>query len=235
MLLLPAATRQPEPLKGGMCAIFIVWTRHHPQSRDRAAVPASTKTTASAGPAVAMLGWRMAESGNPFWSFSLALYGRPGVAPALIGLQDRLGLDVNMLLFCCWTGTVGRPLSPADIAAVEHIAEPWQAEVVRPLRALRRRLKGGFADLPAAAVEAYRKRINELEIAGERLAQDAMAGLLPATPALPPSAALVAGNLTAYLRARRVVVGTADEGDLAAVLGGCFPDASLEELRFTSA
>jgi uncharacterized protein (TIGR02444 family) len=176
----------------------------------------------------------MVEGTNPFWSFSLALYGRPGVAPALIGLQDRLGLDVNMLLFCCWAGTVGRPLSADDIAAVEQVAEPWQAEIVRPLRAVRRRLKAGFAGLSAAAVEAYRKRVNELEIAGEQLAQDAMAGLLPATPTLPPSAALIAGNLKAYLRVRRVVVGPAEEDDLTAVLQGCFPDASLEEVRFTN-
>jgi uncharacterized protein (TIGR02444 family) len=177
----------------------------------------------------------MAESSDPFWSFSLALYGRPGVAPALIGLQDRLGLDVNMLLFCCWAGTIGRPLSAEDIAAVEQIAEPWQAEIVRPLRAVRRRLKGGFVGLPAAAVETYRKRVNELEIAGEQLAQEAMAGLLPATPALPSSAALVAGNLKAYLQTRRVVAGPPEEDDLTAVLHGCFPDASLEEVRFTNA
>jgi uncharacterized protein (TIGR02444 family) len=175
----------------------------------------------------------MAEDGNPFWSFSLALYGRPGVALALIALQDRLGLDVNMLLLCCWAGTVGRVLSAEDIAAVEQIAEPWQAEIVRPLRAVRRRLKGGFAGLPPERVEAYRKRVNELEIAGEQLAQEAMTGLLPATPTLPSSAALVAGNLESYLRARRVVVGPTEEDDLTAVLRGCFASASLEDVRFT--
>src|SRR5262245_30453902 len=136
----------------------------------------------------------MGEGTNPFWPFSLALYGRPGVAPALIALQDRLGLDVNMLLFCCWAGTLGRSLSAEDIAIVDKVAEPWQAEIVRPLRAVRRRLKGGFAGLPVQAVESYRKRVNELEIAGEQLAQEAMASLLPAAPALPSSAALVAGN-----------------------------------------
>jgi uncharacterized protein (TIGR02444 family) len=177
----------------------------------------------------------MAESGNPFWSFSLSLYGRAGVAPALIALQDRLGLDVNMLLFCCWAGTVGRTLSAEDIAAVEQIAEPWQAEIVRPLRAVRRRLKGGFAGLPPEGVEAYRKRVNELEIAGEQLAQEAMTGLLPEAPALPSSAALIAGNLKTYLRARRVVVGPAEEDDLTVVLRGCFPSASLEDVRFTNA
>ena len=50
--------------------------------------------------------------------------------------------------------------------------------MVRPLRALRRRLKGGFGGLPADRVEAYRKRLNELEIDGERIAQEAMSALL---------------------------------------------------------
>ena len=40
-----------------------------------------------------------------FWRFSLALYARPGVAEALIALQDRAGLDVNLILFGLWVGT----------------------------------------------------------------------------------------------------------------------------------
>ena len=113
---------------------------------------------------------------STFWSFTLGLYGKPGVAPALIGLQDRLGLDVNMLLYCCWAGADGRVLSRDDLKAVEAVAEPWQSEVVRPLRALRRRLKGGFGAMPTDRVQAYRKRVNELEIEGEHIAQNAMGG-----------------------------------------------------------
>src|SRR5215813_13964122 len=109
-----------------------------------------------------------------FWAFSLGLYGKPGVASALIALQDRLGLDVNMLLYCCWAGAEGRRLSREDLKAVEAVADPWQSEVVRPLRALRRRLKGGFGAMPAERVQAYRKRVNELEIEGEHIVQNAM-------------------------------------------------------------
>src|SRR5215813_68363 len=115
-----------------------------------------------------------APGDGSFWTFTLALYGKPGVAPALIGLQDRLGLDVNMLLYCSWAGANLRLLSRDDLKAVEAVAEPWQSEVVRPLRALRRRLKGGFAPMPADRVESYRKRVNELEIEGEHIVQNAM-------------------------------------------------------------
>jgi uncharacterized protein (TIGR02444 family) len=43
-----------------------------------------------------------------FWCFSLAFYERPGVADALIALQDRDGFDVNLVLFALWLGISGR-------------------------------------------------------------------------------------------------------------------------------
>ncbi len=166
-----------------------------------------------------------------FWSFTLGLYGKPGVAPALIGLQDRLGLDVNMLLYCCWAGAEGRLLSRDDLKAVEAVAEPWQSEVVRPMRALRRRLKGGFGVMPADRVAAYRKRVNELEIEGEHIAQNAMAQ--------PPrgerragatAAAVIAANLKAYLKLRHAPVDASERVDLITILRACCADASADEI-----
>ena len=43
-----------------------------------------------------------------FWRFSLAFYERPGVADALIALQDCDGFDVNLVLFALWLGVSGR-------------------------------------------------------------------------------------------------------------------------------
>ncbi|MCG8546534.1 MAG: TIGR02444 family protein, partial [Alphaproteobacteria bacterium] len=37
--------------------------------------------------------------GNAFWNFSLRAYARPGVADACIRLQDRYGVDVNVLFY----------------------------------------------------------------------------------------------------------------------------------------
>ena len=177
-----------------------------------------------------------APEDGPFWTFSLALYGRPGVSAALIGLQDRLGLDVNMLLFCCWTGSGGRSLSTDDLSAVEAATEPWQTEVVRPLRALRRRLKTGIDGLPADRVEAYRKRIADLEIEGERIAQDAMANRLPgARQDHESAAARVAANLTTYLRLRNAAAGGDDRAALTTVLRACCPEAGSGPFTFESA
>ena len=166
-----------------------------------------------------------------FWSFTLGLYGKPGVAPALIGLQDRLGLDVNMLLYCCWAGADGRLLSRDDLRAVEAVAEPWQSEVVRPLRALRRRLKGGFGAMPAERVQTYRKRVNELEIEGEHIAQNAMAQPPRGEHAAGASAAAaVAANLTAYLKLRHAPVDAPERDDLTTILCACCPEATADEI-----
>ena len=48
-----------------------------------------------------------ASSPEPFWDYSLALYGRPGVEACCLRLQDRLGVDVNLLLLCCWLAARG--------------------------------------------------------------------------------------------------------------------------------
>ena len=48
------------------------------------------------------------------WRFSLAFYARPGVSEALIGLQDRAGLDVNLVLFALWLGVSGRSRLTSD-------------------------------------------------------------------------------------------------------------------------
>ncbi len=159
-----------------------------------------------------------------FWNFSLGLYGRPGVAPALLGLQDALGLDVNMLVFCCWAASRGQALTSADLDAVEAVAEPWQVEVIRPLRALRRRLKGGFPPLPPDRVENYRKGFSDLEIEGEHIAQEAMEVALPLSAAAPASAALTAANLKAYVAHAQKETGDKESAALTTILQACHPD-----------
>ena len=104
-----------------------------------------------------------------FWRFSLAFYERPGVAEALIALQDRGSFDVNVTLFALWFGISGRGVLGHDLlAAAEREATALRSEVVEPLRELRRRLRGH----PDAAVQRLREGVKELELAGERLVQE---------------------------------------------------------------
>ncbi len=113
-------------------------------------------------------------AGKRLWSFSLAFYERPGVAAALIALQDGAGLDVNLILFSIWLGLSGRGRvdEPAQEAA-DRAVQAIRVDVIEPLRALRRRLKTA----PAADIQRLRERIKTLEIDAERAAQDRLAAL----------------------------------------------------------
>jgi uncharacterized protein (TIGR02444 family) len=85
---------------------------------------------------------RLADlSTSRFWAFSLELYEDNAVAEACIALQDRHGLDVNMLLFALFAASRGTSLSGADIEQLEMMVGPWRRNVVRPLRRVRRWLK----------------------------------------------------------------------------------------------
>jgi uncharacterized protein (TIGR02444 family) len=114
------------------------------------------------------------------WRFSCAFYAQPGVSEALIALQDRAGLDVNLILFALWQGACGlRRLSQAELMAAERSAGPIRAAIVLPLRALRRKLRSDRD----ADIQRLRERIKTLEIAAERIIQRRLARLLAGTPA----------------------------------------------------
>lgn len=110
---------------------------------------------------------------NPFWAFSLAVYRKPGVAEACLRLQDGGGADVNLLLYCCWmAGVADAPLGRDAVAKAAARTEDWRAGVVVPLRAVRRRMKEGFAGVPAESAESLRSEVKRAELAAERLQQD---------------------------------------------------------------
>ena len=107
-------------------------------------------------------------SGESLWRFSLAFYARPGVAKALIALQDRAGCDVNVILFALWRGLAhGHRLEHAELMAAEAAVAPLRRAVIEPLRWLRRGLK---ADSDPD-IQALRRRVTALELAAERRAQ----------------------------------------------------------------
>lgn len=145
---------------------------------------------------------------SPFWRFSLAFYGRPGVAPACLRCQDEARADVNLVLFMLWQASFGVRFDPAAVAALEARVAPWRLRVVEPLRAIRRHLKD-TPILPAG--EAYRDRIKAVELEAERLLQEALFAAAPApvvsSPLAPAEiAAMAKDNLGAYEAAARLTL-----------------------------
>ena len=114
---------------------------------------------------------RLPEIDNPFWRFSLTVYGRPGVADACIALQETLGVDVNLLLFCAWAGVSHRArLSEWDVRKLMDVSSGWQRSVVQPIRGARHYLKSP-AEIGAAEVQALRKQAAALELQAEQVEQ----------------------------------------------------------------
>jgi uncharacterized protein (TIGR02444 family) len=170
------------------------------------------------------------NSNNPFWTYSVLLYGRDGVAPACLELQDRLDIDVNVLLFCCWAGSRGRALSETEIEGLIAATRPWRDEVVRPLRAVRRWLKTQDV-APEDAAERLREDVKAGELAAEAVQQAMLWRAFPiADGAANPEA--VAGNLRRYLAVHGRTPGAADTAALAAILCACCPAlAPLDAVR----
>jgi uncharacterized protein (TIGR02444 family) len=117
-------------------------------------------------------------AGFPFWSFSVELYGRPGVAPACLALQDRFGCDVNLLLFALWAARSGVSLGRHEFERLDAAVAPWRAGVVEPIRALRRRIKAEALDADPELAEACRQALLKAELQAERAAQELLARTL---------------------------------------------------------
>jgi len=125
---------------------------------------------------------RQEAPGDDLWRFALDLYAQPGVSDACLLLQDRYGCDVPMLLFAAWAGAErGVALGADDVVAARGAVTAWQAEVVKPLRGVRRRLKQGPPPAPDARTGDLRARLQAIEIDAERIELETLAKCLPAT------------------------------------------------------
>jgi uncharacterized protein (TIGR02444 family) len=100
--------------------------------------------------------------------FALAVYGHDGVSPACLLLQNRVDLDVNLILFGAYVGAIRqRSLTETDLTTAAARVSDWHLEVVRPLRSVRQRLKSGPPPAPSPATIELRSKLQQLEIESE--------------------------------------------------------------------
>jgi uncharacterized protein (TIGR02444 family) len=161
------------------------------------------------------------------WRFALDLYAQPGVSQSCLLLQDRHGCDVTLLLFAAWAGAeCGIALGPDDVIAARGAVAAWQAEVVKPLRAVRRRLKHGPPPAPNPRTADLRTRLQAIEIDAERIELETLAGTLPPSRAgsLPPgrssegAGGLAERSVAVTVNLMEVAPGVEDDADAAAAL-----------------
>lgn len=171
---------------------------------------------------------------SPFWDYSLSLYGYPTVEDACLSLQRRHGLDVNLLLFACWLADQGIELDHRILAQARDAVSAWQAEVVRPLRAVRRRLAIRLDHAKPESlhqrwpdhVMKLRRDVMALELDGEHLTQLALGSIADdQQPTQMPGVQLASLNL---IRLR--CLHDDDVEDLEMLLGQAFPTATKKQL-----
>jgi uncharacterized protein (TIGR02444 family) len=158
------------------------------------------------------------------------------VAEACLDLQERRGCDVNILLFCCWLGASGRPTLTADrLRTILKASEAWQAEIVQPLRRVRRILKDRpWPDALPETLDAVRRRVADAELAAEHAEQIKLASLHtpPADRDRPVEKRLRAavGNLGVYAVCLAVVPDAQDRAAVAALMAATFPMLDASEI-----
>ena len=173
---------------------------------------------------------------SELWDFTISVYGREGVSGACIALQDRRGLDVDLLLMCCWLGASGRGRTDAaELDRAWNAVSAWQAEVVATLRAVRRRIKEGFPGAPEAAAATVGKAVLKQEIEGEHVTQIMLEQTIdrPGNDGVAPArqAADAAANLALYVKGQSISPDDRDRADLATILAGTAPDLPADEIR----
>ncbi len=173
----------------------------------------------------------------PFWDFSLRVYGSDGVPAACIALQERRGIDVNLLLFCAWNGESGRGvLAESDLEATLAATTAWNRDIVCALRVVRNRLKGGMPSIPTERSDVLRKMILEIEVKSEHVEQIALAAAVvrPADPALAAERRCddAVMNIAAYFLRHGFTPDAEDARQVVIVLDPAFPEigrTALEE------
>lgn len=172
---------------------------------------------------------------NPFWTFSLRVYRRPGVANACIALQDRLGVDVNMLLLAMWTAWHGTILAGRPLAAATSFSRTWSNNVVRPLRAARRFLRApSLPPLPAVDRSDLRPKVARVELQAEKIEQTVLAAFVPVAHRRLgglDGARLGAANLGRYFAHAGLHPNSKDVKRIAVVLKAVFRDCDPDHLQ----
>jgi uncharacterized protein (TIGR02444 family) len=175
---------------------------------------------------------------NEFWDFATRLYARGDTKRACLELQDRYGLDVNVVLFCCWVASSGRGAFRSG--ELEHalgcVAE-WREQVTEVLRTLRNGLKDGMAPAPKPLSDDLRRVIVESELHAEHVEvlmlhqsmERAGTGTFDRVQQLEDSTA----NLLRYLKHSDVATNNDELQLMVDILAAAFPEETRQRIATT--
>lgn len=171
-----------------------------------------------------------------FWDFSVRTYSQAGVADACLALQDQYGVDVNLLLYCCWAGGRSAALDDETFRRALDFSQIWADRVVRPLRGVRRWMKSSGCAHELVVLDdcmALRQAIKSDELRAEKLQQAALESLPRigrSKGQIPPGPRAVSANLQLYCKAAGIAWSEEVRSRLGVILRAAFPRERVSEL-----
>ena len=124
----------------------------------------------------------MTLQSTKFWDFSNQLYGEDGVAEICLDLQDKLEVDVNLLLFCYWIACFKNIPSESEWMQISQFSKSWNMNVIQPLRNARKSITEKLENHPAnSAYAELREQVKSNELAAEKIQQETIQSLLELT------------------------------------------------------
>jgi uncharacterized protein (TIGR02444 family) len=170
---------------------------------------------------------------HPFWDFSVSFYRKPGVADACLFVQDRYGLNVNLILFCIWAADTGSGMltSTQVSTALQRVAD-WEEQVIKPLREIRRTCRHEALGIPEFLLQTFVPKIETVELEAEQVEQLVLAelaqGLMRSAEGASDHAQNDAvGSLKAYIGALGIAQDAQLTECLSVILHAAFTGASF--------
>jgi len=168
------------------------------------------------------------------WDFSLSIYGEPEVEQACLLMQDKLDVDINLLLTCLWMAVSGRGrLSLEELDDLEAQVAFWRDEIIIPLRQVRKRLKD-VSRIGGQIHKSLKKAVSSCELDAEQVEQQMLEqALLHRHQDVESGAARRLGDalqniLLLMQRSSQMEPGW--NRSLAILLGACFPGLERAEV-----
>ncbi|WED42547.1 TIGR02444 family protein [Legionella cardiaca] len=78
---------------------------------------------------------------NPLWQFSLTVYQHQEIKEQCLSLQNTTGVNVNLLLFCCWLSYGVELISHFEFIKACDTIKDWNSQVTKTLRQARQSAK----------------------------------------------------------------------------------------------
>ena len=167
-----------------------------------------------------------------FWVFSNRVYEREVVQKACLQLQNMHDLDVNMLLFCCWSGMIHGELTETLFDQALQVSVVWRRHLVHPLRQARTWMKtdlalSGFNH--DASYPALREEIKAVELKAEKLQQLELERLIDRSSAADHDQSLaIVKNLKRYSYSQSLELAPSVARLMAVLIEASVPDENLE-------